>query len=305
MISPHRLFPQLNADDLALTKTSPHTLERPKGRVVAYDLRGDLNGRPCFWFHGSPSCRLEGILLEQFGRTRGHKFIVLDRPGIGGSDYDPTWTMPSFVEDVLAVADSLELSHFSVAGGSGGGPFVLAMAAIASERIHHAVSLACAGAFEYPDGKAAIGWVDRWAAWAIQYPSLIENYFRTLGLVRFVPEKLVSAGGGSFSPTGQKELVILFLRVLRESLRSGPIGVVRDTCVLHEAWGFDLQAINIEVDLVSGTRDGFVPPAYGTAIAQHIPKVRHHIAEGDDHFRTIFDLNRLHKLLTRPSLRSV
>lgn len=267
---------------------------------MAYDVRGDPNGRPCFWFHGSPSCRLEAVLLDGFGRAHGHRFIATDRPGIGGSSPSPGWTLSSFCLDVVALADHLDLSRFSVAGGSGGGPFVLAMASVAPTRIDRAVSLACAGAFEHEALRAHIGWVDRLTAWVAPMPLVLPMYFGSLGLVSRVPPSVVQIVTKTWPgsvPGGDSRLVEVFMRTLREATAQGSAGVVEDTKVLHRPWGFELGSIGIDIDFVNGTKDEFVPFAYGEELAARIPRARVHKTIDADHFHTIFDTNRLEQLL--------
>lgn len=293
-----RRFPKVEGPELELTQQPPEQLHLPDGRRLAYDLRGDPEGQPVFWFHGSPSGRLEGILLERFGRDEGFNFIVSDRPGLGASSPHPGWSMASYASDVEQLADHLGLERFSVAGGSGGGPFVLALAAHCPQRIDRAVSLACAGAFEHEDARAVMGWVDALAAWAVRRaPALVQLYFTTLSGLARTPEFIARWGGRVFAPGGQPDFAVLFLRVLRESSRPGTAGLIRDTEVLHRGWGFALEDIPIPVDLVNGTRDEFVGLGYGKVLSRRIPQSRLHIAERDDHFRTIFDLDRLERLL--------
>lgn len=293
-----RRLPQVDRGTLELTSTPPRQHRLGSGRNLGYDLRGDPQGQPVFWFHGSPSGRLEGVLLEQFGREEKLCFVVSDRPGLGSSEEDPTWTMQSYAADVVALADGLGIDRFSVAGGSGGGPFVLAMAAFAGSRIDRAVSLACAGAFELEGTRSSVGWVDRVARWAVrQQLGLVHAYFSVLALLTRIPESIARWGGQAVAPGRQGDMAVLLQRTLRESLRYGRGPLVKDTQVLHEDWGFSLEEIDITVDLVNGTRDEFIPSAYGEALAAQLPKVRQHRAEGDDHFRTIFDLERLACLL--------
>ena len=288
----------MGASELELTQHPPKQLLLPDERTLAYDLRGDPEGQPVFWFHGSPSGRLEGILLDRFGRDRGFKLIVSDRPGLGGSSPQAGWSMATFSADIEHLADRLGLERFSVAGGSGGGPFVLALAAHCPHRIERAVSLACAGAFEHQDARAVIGWVDSIAAWAVhRAPGLVQLYFSVLSRLTRIPEPIARWGGRILAPDGQPDFAVLFLRVLRESAKSGTSGLIRDTQVLHQPWGFDLEDIKIPVDLVNGTRDEFVGLGYGKVLSRRIPQSRLHIAERDDHFRTIFDLDRLERLL--------
>ena len=295
---PKRWFPNVH-DVLVRGLPRPPKLFRIRGRILAYDTYGPERGRPCFWCHGSPSGRLEGLLLRELALERGHRFIVPDRPGVGRSERYPDWGMLSFAEDLLHLADHLGFERFSVAGGSGGGPFVLALAARAPDRLETAVSLACAGAFELDDLSARAGWVDRLAAVAVGVPGLLELAL-TLGLypLAALPPPAARALGRVFAPPGQGSgLALLLSKTVKESLQGGIAGLAEDTRVLHRPWGFDLESIVTRVTMVNGTRDEFIPVAYADAIAQRIPHVRRVAAEGDSHFQTIFDLERLDRCL--------
>lgn len=292
-----RHFPVVDARTLGQTGTPPQHHLRPGGRKLGYDLRGEPGGRPVYWFHGSPSGRLEAVLLDAWAREHGLCIVATDRPGLGASDPHPGWTMESFAEDVTSLASALGHDRFAVAGGSGGGPFVLALAAFAGPRIDRAVSLACAGAFDL-EGLERLGWVDRVAAWAVRRQRwLVDLYFGALNAFARAPEPLARGAGAMFAPGGQGQLAVLLLRTVRESLMRGTGPLIEDTEVLHRPWAVPLDRIAIHVDLVNGTRDEFIPFAYGETLLRHIPKATLHVAEGDDHFRTIFDLDRLSRLL--------
>ena len=290
----------LDSDVLDRLSIEPQSFRAPSGRTLTFDVWGDPQGQPCFWFHGSPSCRLEAVLLDAMGRRDGFRFIASDRPGIGGSSSAPGWSMLDYADDVAALADDLGLSQFSVAGGSGGGPFVLALAVSAPERIHRAVSLACAGAFELDGIKDQIGWVDRLGAWAAPVPGVLATYFGALALTARVPEAIAIQVAKPFAgrlPGQDDRLVAIFLRVLREATRRGLSGIVEDTQVLHRPWGFDVASIRIPVDYVNGTKDEFVPFGYGAELAERTPQSKLHIEIDGDHFSTIFNLDRLRRLL--------
>ena len=290
----------LPSDLLARLDRPANVFRTAGGAGLAYDIRGAPDGAPCFWFHGSPSCRLEAVLLDDFGRTHGHCFIASDRPGIGRSSPQSGWSMTEYADQVVALADYLGLTQFSIAGGSGGGPFVLAVAARAPDRIRRAVSLACAGAFEIDALRAHIGWVDRLAAWAVKQPGLLPAFFAATSAAAQIPESVAMAAASPFvsrQPGGDKKLAALLVRSFREATQGGLAGVIEDTRVLHSAWGFELSSIRVPVDFVNGTDDEFVPWAYGAELAERVPGCRLHTAQGATHFTTIFDADRLRALL--------
>ncbi len=90
------------------------------GRVLAYEQYGDADGRPVFFFHGTPGSRLFHPPDEVTRRT-GVRLICVDRPGYGGSTFQPGRQILDWPADIAALADALGLRTFAVAGHSGEG----------------------------------------------------------------------------------------------------------------------------------------------------------------------------------------
>jgi pimeloyl-ACP methyl ester carboxylesterase len=101
-------------------------LTLPDKRKLAYAEYGDPNGHPILYFHGAPSSRLEPLILgdraiEQFEL----RVIAPDRPGVGRSDFQPNRGFSDWVNDVVFLADALNLDKFSFLGVAGMCPCVL------------------------------------------------------------------------------------------------------------------------------------------------------------------------------------
>lgn len=295
-LSPPVRFPL--PDDLQAALDRPaDRVTLSDGRTLSYRDSGDPSGTPILWFHGTPSCRMEGVMLDEPGRRFHMRFLALDRPGIGQSDPHPGWSMLDHIHDAVQLADRLGLERFGVMGGSGGGPFVLAAALACPERLTCAVSLACAGAFELPELRAHIGLVDRIAAWSIAHsPLAVRTYFAGLRLgSRLSPTTAHTLGRWmpGMVPGRVPAIAPLGVVLMREMLRQGDAGGAADAAVLHNPWGFELTQIRAPVDFYQGTRDEFIPVAYSTTLASLVPQSRLILCEGDDHFATIYDLDRI------------
>lgn len=115
----------------------------PDGRSLAFAEWGSPDGAPVLLFHGAPGSRL---LCPDVGATLEHgvRLVVADRPGYGRSDPSPGRTAVDWVEDVTALADSLDFDRFAVVGWSAGGVHALACAARIPERLS-AVGIISAG----------------------------------------------------------------------------------------------------------------------------------------------------------------
>jgi hypothetical protein len=64
------------------------------------------------------------------------------------------------------------------------------------------------------------------------------------------------------------------LAALRESLRQGPEGVLRDAALYAQDWGFSMERIEIRVDLWHGESDWIVPRAHAEVIARALVRGR-------------------------------
>ncbi len=109
------------------------------GRRLAYAEYGAVTGVPVFLFHGLPGSRLAWGLLPNDPLPSDLRIVAPDRPGYGGSDPKPGRTLLDWAEDVMELANALEIQKFAIVGVSGGGPGALACAWKMPER------LTCAG----------------------------------------------------------------------------------------------------------------------------------------------------------------
>ena len=85
--------------------------------------------------HGTPGSRLSRWPNEELFIELGACVVTHDRAGYGQSTRRRGRTVADEAEDVLLLADSLGFERFGVSGGSGGGPHVLACAALLPERV--------------------------------------------------------------------------------------------------------------------------------------------------------------------------
>ena len=99
-------------------------------RTLAYTEYGIPDGEAVLHFHGSPSSRLEGTLAnaDSIATHLGLRLIFPDRPGFGRSDFKASRTLLDWTEDVVELADQLNIDKFIVVGLSGGVPHALACA---------------------------------------------------------------------------------------------------------------------------------------------------------------------------------
>jgi pimeloyl-ACP methyl ester carboxylesterase len=262
------------------------------GRKLAVLDAGNESGPAVIGSHGTPGSALLWRGLVEDAEARGMRVIGYDRPGYGRSDPQPRRRVADAAADVSAIADALGIERFAVAGGSGGGPHVLACGALLPDRVVGVVSLA--GVAPYPaeglewlDGMGQDN-LDEFAA-AQEGRHALEPFLRKQAdeMLAAEPETLVEALRSLCSPpdvavlTGEfaEYLLAATRRAVGESLE----GWIDDDFVFMSPWGFELDEIRVPVQLWHGTQDRFVPVAHGHWLAERIPGVEAHISDEDGH----------------------
>jgi pimeloyl-ACP methyl ester carboxylesterase len=86
--------------------------------------------------------------------ARGLRLISYDRPGYGGSTPHPGYSIADCADDVRAICAALEIDRLAMWGISGGGPYVLACAALLPDLVVAAASLASPA----PYGAEGLDW---------------------------------------------------------------------------------------------------------------------------------------------------
>ncbi len=114
---------------------NPRFWEISPGRRIAWNEYGDPEGRVVMYYHGWPSSRLQARLAHHLARERGLRLVALDRPGMGRSSFVAGRTLKAWPELVADFADAHGIGRFGQLGVSGGGPYVLACAALLPERL--------------------------------------------------------------------------------------------------------------------------------------------------------------------------
>src|ERR1039458_5379304 len=103
-------------------------------RVVKVRDVGGPSGMPVLYFHGTPGSRVDVVFGDDLATQAEVRIVSFDRPGLGGSSAS-SFSLTSVARDAIAIADHLGLEEFATLGLSGGGPFALAMAVVAADRV--------------------------------------------------------------------------------------------------------------------------------------------------------------------------
>ena len=268
------------------------TARTPDGRVLAIEEAGDPNGRPVLVHGGTPNSRHLYPPHAVDAAVRGLRLISYDRPGYGGSTPQPGRSVADCAADVRAICAELGISRLAMWGVSGGGPHVLACAALLPDLVTAAASLAS------PAPMDAEG-LDWFACMGELNAEDIRLFLRDRDAARAKlesdREEILAASAADLSATMQTLLSPADAAVLKDSLADyfiycdheglapGGQGWWDDGVAESGPWGFELSAISVPVLLMHGRQDRFVPFGHGQWLAAHIPGVEARLFDHDGH----------------------
>jgi pimeloyl-ACP methyl ester carboxylesterase len=275
-----------------MTAHLQRTVRTPDGRTLAVEEAGDPDGRPVLVHMGSPNSR---HLYEPNGAdaaARGLRLICYDRPGFGGSAPQPGRTVASCAADVRAICAELDVSRAAMWGISGGGPHVLACAALLPDLIVAAASLASLA----PVGAEGLDWFEGMGQANVDDFRLLEADEAASRIkLEADREELLAASAAEqaamlaslLTPTDaavlKDDLAEYLVYVAREGLAPGGEGWWEDGVAFARPWGFELSDITVPVLVMHGRQDQFVPFGHGQWLAAHVPGAQARLLDDDGH----------------------
>jgi pimeloyl-ACP methyl ester carboxylesterase len=272
-----------------------HTITTADGRTLEAHEEGDPSGLPVIVHHGTPMSGLQYAPHVELAREQGIRLIGYDRPGYGGSSRHAGRAVADCVADVHAIADALGLERFASWGVSGGGPHVLACAALCDERLTAVASLAAVAPYaaEGLDWLAGMG-EDNVAEFGLALEGeealrpFVEQHAtgHTQGVDELV-EAMRTLIGEADRAVLSGRFAEYFLECDRHAFEHGVDGWIDDDLAFARAWGFDLASIERPVLLLQGEDDLMVPPAHGHWLAARIPGVEARIDAADGHLTLV------------------
>jgi pimeloyl-ACP methyl ester carboxylesterase len=250
------------------------------GRVAEYAEYGDPAGRPVLFYPGTPGTCAQGAVIADAARAQGVRLVTLSRPGYGGSTPTPPG-LTSVAADALELADRLGLARVVAMGTSGGGPYALALAARAPDRVSSVAVLGGPGDhrevnpedLDEADRRAiallAVGDVDGAAAVLTTWSERFFGPLQNLSEEEFHTEFGKTRPPGENWFDGRPELLALFEADFHRALATFD-GFVRDNLSWLGAWDFDLAEVIAPVRLVYGVDDRMVPAAHGVWLRERL-----------------------------------
>lgn len=268
------------------------TITTPDGRTLTVYEGGDPDGFPVLMHHGTPMSGLPYARHDELAREQGIRLIGYDRPGYGGSTRQAGRRVADCAADVDAIADALGLERHACWGVSGGGPHVLACAALCDERCVAVASLAAVAPIDAEgldwlagmgeENHVEFGKTREGEAVLRPYLEQERNDVLNAGL-----DELLRLFETLLGPADRAVLTGEFAAWMLESdrtaLATGVDGWVDDDLAFDTGWGFDVTAVNRPVLLLHGADDRFVPVSHGYWLAERIPGVESRINDEDGH----------------------
>jgi pimeloyl-ACP methyl ester carboxylesterase len=268
------------------------TIATPDDRSLCVHEAGDPDGFPVLMHHGTPSSGLPYGAHDALAREQAIRLLGYDRPGYGGSSRHAGRGIADCALDVAAIADALSLERYGSWGISGGGPHVLACAALCDDRLVAVASLAAvapidADGLDWLYGMGEENHVE--FGKTREGEAALRPYLETqvAAILAADAQELVQVMETLLGPADRAVLTGAFAEYLldadRHGLEAGVDGWLDDDLAFDAAWGFDVASINRPVLLLHGVDDRFVPVSHGHWLAARIPGVDARIEPSDGH----------------------
>src|SRR6478735_3176040 len=263
------------------------------GRSIEVLTAGDPDGIGLLFHGGSPSAVAEFPMLDEVAGDHGLHLVSYSRPGYGASTPRPApGRYADGVEESVAVLDHLGIGEFLTAGWSGGGPRVLACAALLPDRCRAAASIAGVAPFhaeglDWFDGMAEENHEEYAAAQAGTevYESFVVEHM--MPMLTATPDELEEAFGGLVTPVDAAYLTAdvadWLSRTFNHAAAQGPIGVRDDGLAATVPWGFDLGSIAVPTAIWHGREDAMVPFEHGRWLLGAVPGAEAHLYDDEGH----------------------
>ena len=269
------------------------TARTADGRTLAFVERGAEDGVPIIVFHGTPGSRYTRHPDPGLYERHGARMVVYDRPGYGGSDPKPGRSVADAAADIAAIADELGFERFAVVGGSGGAPHALACGALLGDRVLRVGALVTPAPSDTDDFDFFAGLADlnvKEFGAALEGPEAIDAYLQPfVDEMQRDPDSVIEQISSELPEVdraivARPEFRKIMLESFDEAIRQGVRGWADDDLAFAKPWGFEPEAVEVEVRLWQGELDVLAPRSHGEYVASRLPNARFELLEGGGHF---------------------
>jgi pimeloyl-ACP methyl ester carboxylesterase len=255
------------------------------GRTLAVEDAGTPGGLPVLVHVGTPNSR------HLYGRTvadaaaRGLRLISYDRPGYGESTPQPGRTMADTAGDARAICAALGIDRLAMWGLSGGGPPLLACAALLPDLVAAAACLASPA----PRDAEGLDWLAGMGPGAAgEFALMLTDRAASRAVFEAEREQLLVTSPADLAaqmgqPGDDPGFLLDEAICMQQAYAPGIEGCWDDCFAQITPWGFDLAEISVPVLLMHGRRDSSVPVSHGEWLAAHIPGVEARLFDNEGH----------------------
>ena len=234
------------------------------GRRIAWCEHGPPDGVPVLYCHGSPGAPAE---VEQFHGDElawglGIRLVVVARPGMWCSDFQPDRTIVNWCEDAQVVADASSFDEFGIVGYSAGAAYA---AAVATSMPHRVTAVSLVAPVDHENSYLSAR-LDRPSRWAERQP--LERPRLTRGVMSLVWHSRVWRPALRFTlrytpllrrpdHLALRDHTVLesIVRKADQAFVGGVRGTQHDMALMMQPWGFDVGGISAPVHIWQGTVD--------------------------------------------------
>ena len=261
------------------------------GREMAWRWWGEPGAKPVLRIQGTPASRLYRNPDSSVQRELGVRYLMIDRPGYGGSTRKPGRGIADFAGDLAEVVRAHGIDRIPAMGTSGGGPHVLALAARHPDLVA-AATVVVGGTPLEPDeiqqlvGVNAAGYAAAEQGWRELHELLVQVRERLLGSEGM-------AGVLKDAPESDRALMAnpAWERIerenLAETLKQGAEGWTDESFAMHGAWDFDPATIKTSVTWWHAAGDKNAPLSAARRVAAQIPNVDLRVWHDEGHFASL------------------
>ena len=240
--------------------------------------------------HGSPMEMLYFEDLLDSLAARGMRAIAYTRPGYGESTRLPNRNVIDNNSDLAAILAHQNIAQFVSCGWSAGGPPALASTLL--EGCRGASVVATPAPFDQPDLDGFAGMTEAFAAECRACSSSVNSSFAFKqshidDVKALTTELLLSAfsSRASFATyeTEYKNMAHDLSKSLMRGIDPDTLGFAEDDHSWLKPWGFDIEAIDLPVQMWIGSNDEYIPVAHAEWFGNHVRAIDLHILVGQDH----------------------
>lgn len=249
----------------------------------------DRDAHPILFHYGLPGSGYVASVAHELAKELGVRIIAPNRPGCGGSTFDPNRKLTDWPGVVTRLADVLKVDRATVVGVSSGGAYACTLGQLCPERVAGIVllsSLAPVGAPRVTLGMRSLNRL--FCVLGRRFPQLTHLPLHVLAMrYHYDPPGFQRQFAGGLPASDRiiaerPEVAAAFDRAMEETLRQGPGGMAHDVNLVAGPWPA-LEEITCPVRIIHGDQDGIAPLAMAHHLRGMLPHATLEVVPGGGH----------------------